>query len=87
MNAPTKIVAALDAETYAMVERVAMARGRTTEDFAAEAIRRVAESEADYDAFLQEGIDSLDRGEGVPHAQVMAKLDAMIASRRAKCQA
>lgn len=86
MNAPTKIVAALDAETYAMVERLAGAQGRSAADFAAEAIRRVAETETDYDAFLQAGVDSLDRGEGVPHEEVMAKIDAMIASRRSKWQ-
>ena len=86
MNAPTRIVTALDAETYAMVERLADAQGRSAEDFAAEAIRRVAETETDYDAFLQAGADSLDRGEGVPHDLVMAKLDGMIASRRAQCR-
>ncbi len=82
MNAPAKITAALDAETFAMVERLSAAQGRTAEDFAAEAIRRVAESEADYAAFLQQGVDSLDRGEGIAHSEVMAKLDAMIARRR-----
>ena len=86
MNAPARITAALDAETFEMVERLAERQGRSAEDFAAEAIRRVAETEADYAAFLQAGVDSLDRGEGIPHAEVMAKLDAMIASRRGKCR-
>lgn len=82
MNAPTKITTALDAETFGIVERIAGEQGRSVEEFAADAIRRVAESEADYRAFLQVGIDALDRGEGIPHAQVMAKLNAMIAKRR-----
>jgi hypothetical protein len=30
-------------------------------------------------AFIQQGIDELDRGEGIPHELVMAELDAMIA--------
>jgi predicted transcriptional regulator len=86
MNAPAKITASLDAATVALVDRLAKARGMSGADYAAEAIRRVAETEADYAAFLQVGIDQLDRGEGIPHEQVMADLDAMIAQRRAQCR-
>ncbi|MFD1787304.1 CopG family ribbon-helix-helix protein [Sphingomonas floccifaciens] len=86
MNALSHITAALDAETFSIVERLAGEQGRSVEDFAAEAIRRVAESEADYRAFLQVGIDALDRGEFVTHEEVMAKLDAMIARHEARCR-
>ncbi|PVE59163.1 hypothetical protein DC429_01745 [Arthrobacter sp. TPD3018] len=75
----------IDAETMALVDRVAQRRGITNGEFAAQAIRRAAESDADFDAFIQAGIDSLDRGEGIPHEQVMAELDAMIAQHRARC--
>ncbi|WP_210359192.1 MULTISPECIES: CopG family ribbon-helix-helix protein [Sphingomonas] len=75
----------VDPETMALVDRVAMRRGISSRDFMAQAIRRAAESDADFDAFIQAGIDSLDRGEGVPHEQVMAELDAMIAKHRARC--
>lgn len=87
MNAPAKITASLDAETLALVDRLALARGISGAEFAAEAIRRVAESEADYAAFVQVGIDELDRGEGIPHEQVMAELDTMIEQRRVQCRA
>lgn len=36
-----------------------------------------------YLAFIQEGVDSLDRGEGVPQDVVMAELRAMMAKHRA----
>ncbi len=78
---------ALDAETSTLVEQLAASRDMTVAQYAAEAIRRIAESDADYDAFLQVGIDELDRGEGIPHEQVMADLRAMIAKRRAQCAA
>ena len=56
----------------------------TEADYAAEAIRRVAESEADHAAFLQVGIDAADRGELIDHAMVMAELDGMIARHRSR---
>ena len=75
----------VDPETLALVDRVARQRGMSSRDFMAQAIRRAAESDADFDAFIQAGIDSLDRGEGIPHEEVMAELDAMIAKHRARC--
>ena len=85
MNALTPITAELDAATLKLVEDLALARGITGEAFAAEAIRRVAEHEADERAFVQVGIDAADRGELIPHEQVMAELDAMIVQHRARC--
>jgi predicted transcriptional regulator len=86
VNAHSGITAALDAETLALAERVAAQRGMSLTEYAAEAIQRVAESDADFDAFIQAGIDSADRGELIPHAEVMAELDAMIEKHRARCQ-
>ena len=85
MNALTPITAELDAATLKLVEDLARGRGITGAAFAAEAIRRVAEYEADERAFVQVGIDQADRGETIPHEQVMAELDAMIAQHRARC--
>ena len=86
MNALTPIVAEIDEATLKLVEELAEARGITGGAFAAEAIRRVAESEADERAFVQVGIDALERGDVVSHEQVMADLDAMIAAHRARCE-
>jgi predicted transcriptional regulator len=81
------ITATLDAETLAMVDRVSQVRGLSAADFAAEAIRRVAESETDFQAFVQVGVDAADRGDLIPHEQVMAELEAMIRKHQDRCQA
>ena len=82
--ASSVITTRLDPETLALVDRVSKAQGRSRSWFAAQAIKRAAEAEAEYQAFVQEGIDSADRGELVPHEEVMAELDRMIARHRAR---
>ena len=37
-----------------------------------------------YQAFLQEGIDELDRGEGIKHSVVMAMLEAICTEAEAR---
>jgi predicted transcriptional regulator len=85
MSKTAVITARLDAETLALVDKVAKSQHRSRAAFAAEAIQRVAEQEADYLAFIQVGIDAADRGDLIPHEQVMAELDAMIEKHRARC--
>ncbi|MEG3164854.1 CopG family transcriptional regulator [Sphingomonas sp. PB2P19] len=82
----TPITAQIDSDTMAMVDSLAAEKGMTGAKFAAEAIRRVAKSEADYRAFVQVGIDAADRGDVIPHADVMAELDQMIEQHRARCR-
>ncbi len=72
-------------ETLSLVDQLAIARGLTREAFAAEAVQRVCESQVDLLAFIQVGTDAADRGDVVPHEQVMAELDAMIEKHRARC--
>lgn len=79
----TAIAAEVDAETRAMIDRVAADRGITGAEYAAEAIRRMVESDDDFRAFIQVGIDAADRGDVVPHEDVMTGLDAMIAKHQA----
>jgi len=86
MNKPASITAQVDAATLAIVEELARLRGESIEQFAAEAIQRVAESEADFRAFIQVGIDAADRGEMIPHEQVMAELDARMEKHRDRCR-
>lgn len=87
VDAPVRVVTALvDEETARLVRELAEARGQSPEAFAAEAIRRVVESEADFRAFLQAGIDAADRGDLIPHEEVMAELDTMIAQHRVQCR-
>jgi predicted transcriptional regulator len=86
MNKPAFITAPIDAETLALVEQLAQARGRSVEDYVAEAVQRVAESEADFKAFVQVGIDAADRGELIPHEEVMAELEARMEKHRDRCR-
>lgn len=85
MTGRLAITTEIDAETLARVDRLARRRGISSDAFAAEAIRRVAESEGDFESFVQAGIDALDRGETVPHDSVMAELSAMIEKHRQRC--
>ena len=80
------ISARVDSETLALVDRVTKAQGRSRSWFAAQAIKRAAEEEAKLLAFIQEGIDDADRGDVIPHEEVMAELDAMIEKHRARCR-
>ena len=78
------ITTRLDPETLALVDRVSKAQGRSRSWFAAQAIKRAAEAEAEYQAFVQVGIDAADRGELVPHEEVEKIIDEMIARHRAR---
>lgn len=57
------ITARIDDETLALVDRVASAQGRSRAWFVAKAIRSAAEKEADFLAFIQQGVDSANRGD------------------------
>ena len=82
MNALTPITAELDAATLKLVEDLAPARGITSAAFAAEAIQRVAEDEADERAFVQVGIDAANRRELVSQEEMEAWFEECIAARR-----
>ena len=79
------ISARVDDETLELVDRVSKAHNRSRAWFAARAIAEAARKEAGYLAFVQEGIDAADRGELIPHEEVVAKIDAMIARHKARC--
>ncbi|MEN2786058.1 CopG family ribbon-helix-helix protein [Sphingomonas qilianensis] len=89
MNHPapvsSTITAEIDTATLTLLEQASERRGISPAEFAAQAIRRAAESDADFDAFIQVGIDAIERGDVVPHDQVMAELDTMIERHRARC--
>ena len=84
MSKTSVITARLDPETLELVDKVAKSHGRSRAWFAAHAIQRVAESEADFLAFVQVGIDAADRGELISHEDVTAELDAMLEKHRAR---
>jgi predicted transcriptional regulator len=82
MNAPASITAPLDPVTLAMVEELAQARGITGEEFAAAAIRKATEHDTQWRAFVQEGIDSADRGELISQKDMEAWFEERIVARR-----
>lgn len=80
------ISARIDTDTLALVDKVSSAHGRSRAWFAARAIQKMAEREAEFLAFVQEGIDSADRGELIPHEEVVDRLESKIAKHRARCE-
>jgi predicted transcriptional regulator len=72
-------------DTLALVDRVAKAQGRSRAWFVSQAVQRAAESEADFMAFVQVGLDDLDAGRTVPHEEIVSMLDGMIEEHRARC--
>lgn len=84
MAASSVITARLDPETMALVDKAARARGRSRSWFAAQAIKRAAEAEAEYMAFVQKGIDDIERGAFVEHEAAENLIDEMIERHRAR---
>jgi predicted transcriptional regulator len=84
--ASSVITARLDAETLALVDRVSKAQGRSRSWFAARAIKRAAEAEAELQAFIQEGLDSAANEPLVDGDEVLAMLDGWIAEFEAKAR-
>jgi predicted transcriptional regulator len=76
------ITARIDDETLALVDRVAKAQGRSRAWFAAQAIRKVAEKEADFLAFVQQGVDAADRGELISQEEMERWWKSRKANRR-----
>jgi predicted transcriptional regulator len=83
MSRSSVITARIDAETLALVDKIAAARGRTRSWFAAQAVRRVAEEDASLLAFVQARIDATDRGELISQEEVFAHLRERRAQRAA----
>jgi predicted transcriptional regulator len=85
MSKTQVITARVDAETLSLVDKVAKAQGRSRAWFVSQAVQRAAESEADFMAFLQAGLDDIEAGRTVPHEEVMTMLDGMINDHKARC--
>ena len=87
MSKSAVITARLDESVMTLVDQIAKANGRSRSWFVAQAVQRVAESEAEFLAFVQEGEDAIARGEFHSHAEIIAELDQMIALHKARAQA
>ena len=78
MSGAHSITVDVDDATMAIVHRVTKRRGISSLEFAAEAIRRAAESDDDFDAFVQVGIDAADRGDVVSQEEMEAWFEARV---------
>lgn len=85
MRKTAVVTTRLDADTVELVDRIVEARGQSRSWFIARVVSEAARREEAFLAFVQQGIEELDRGEGIAHEVVMAELDAMIAEHEARC--
>lgn len=83
MSKSVVISARIDEATAALLDQVAAAQGRSRAWLVAAAVRRMAEEEAAYLAYIQEGRDAIARGDWVSHEEVMV----WIAEKRKELQA
>jgi predicted transcriptional regulator len=84
MSKTAVITARVDEETLKLVDRVSKAHNRSRGWFAARAIAEAARKEADFLAFVQEGVDDIEAGRFVEHEVVVARLDEMIVRHKAR---
>ena len=85
MSKSSVITARVDSDTLALVDQVAKSQGRSRAWFVARAVQRAAESEADFMAFVQVGLDDIAAGRIIPHEEMLTLLDGMIDRHRARC--
>ena len=71
MSKPVVISARIDAETAALLDKVAAARQRSRAWLVADAVKRMAQEEAEYLDFIQVGLDDLAAGRVHTHQEVM----------------
>ena len=70
----------LSPDIQAKLARIAAERGRDTQTLAQEAIERFVDYDEWFTRQVQEGIDQLDDGHFVTHAEVGARIDKMFRS-------
>jgi predicted transcriptional regulator len=69
------------------ITALAKASGRNPKALAAEALRAYVAREERIIAGIRKGIEAAERGEGIPHDQFMAELDAIISKAEDRLKA
>jgi predicted transcriptional regulator len=77
----TNLTVHLSDEVSAMVERLANKRGQEREDIAVRLIEAAARQQIEFEDFIQEGIDAVERGDTLTQEEMEQWLDAKIAQR------
>jgi predicted transcriptional regulator len=75
----TVVTARIDTDTAAKLDILVGRLGRSRSWLTARALKNFVDQEGEFLAFVQEGIDSLDRGEVVEHAEMERIFDELIA--------
>jgi predicted transcriptional regulator len=75
------ITARVSDEVLAMIDRLASSRERSRAWITSRLIEAAARKEIEFADFIQEGIDSLDRGEGISQDEMERWFDEKIAAR------
>ena len=78
------ITVRLDEDTLRQIDDLANAMDRPRSWVVTDALARYLEEERLWLEQIREGIAQLDRGEGIPHEQVMDEMRRKIASHRRK---
>lgn len=84
MTAPQLLSLPLDEELNAALEAAAAWRDMSVEDFALSAIREASRRDGKLAAFVQQGIDSADRGEVYSQEEMEAWFEARYRSAAAE---
>ncbi len=74
----------IDNDTADKIDRLADAMDRSRAWIAGAALKRYLQDESRWLADIQAGMAELDRGEGIPHQDVMAEIRAKIDAHNAK---
>lgn len=75
----TVVTARIDSETSAKLDLLVDRLGRSRSWLTARALESFVAQESEFLAFVQQGIDSLDRGEAIDHAKMVPFFDELIA--------
>ena len=84
MTKQTVISARVDEETVALVDEIVAAQGRSRSWFVSQAVREHARREAEFLAFVQEGLDAASAGDWISHEdmkRVTAEHRALVKSK------
>ncbi len=84
MSAMSNVITArVSDEVLAMIDQFAKSRERSRAWITAKLIETAVRKQIEFDAFIQEGEDAIERGEYVTHEELIAELRAMAEKKRA----
>ena len=87
MSKSQVITARIDPEVMALVDRVALAQGRSRSWLAARAIEKMARAETAFMDFVKKGEDDIERGDYLTQDEMEAWISERIRNRQATRQA